>query len=108
MSCLGEIENKRHFHLTNGTQDAVELSARCIQYSQGGTQKKQHGFFLTKVFFYINYFCGTLLLSNHLRGDLRRALQNKDIALTANTNEIKSAQGFDARTHMVSRDTATS
>lgn len=65
---------------------------------------------MTKVFFsfFINYFCGMLLLSNHLRGDLRRALQNKDIALTANTNEIKSAQGFDARTHMVSRDTATS
>lgn len=64
--------------------------------------------FLTKVFFFfLNYFCGMLLLSNHLRGDLRRALQNKDIVLTANTNERKLAQGFDARTHMVSRDIAT-
>lgn len=39
MSCLGEIENKRYFHLTNGTQDAVELSVLCLQYSQGETQK---------------------------------------------------------------------
>lgn len=61
------------------------------------------GFF----FFFLNYFCGTRLLSNHLRGDLRRALQNKDIVPTANTNEIKLAQGFDARTHRVSRDIAT-
>lgn len=40
-----------------------------------------------------------LLLSNHLRGGLRRAFLNKDLVLTANTNEIKLAQGFDAGTH---------
>lgn len=48
-----------------------------------------------------------LLLSNHLRGDLRRALRNKDIVLTANSNEIKLAQSFDAGTHMESWDVAT-